>query len=121
MLNKFAGLIMVRARRRTYGRADGNNYFGHANEGDDYRTAQHVLELRKLLRARCKGPYSEEISEFALVLRVGGHMQEFDFEGCQRVRRNRREKFLLILRSAWTAVDIQTSQTKSSHWSLLLR
>jgi|SRR5215469_2351861 len=94
---------------------------GMQTSGDDYRTAKHVLELRKLLRARCKGPYSEEISEFALVLRVGGHMQEFDFEGCQRVRRNRREKFLLILRSAWTAVDIQTSQTKSSHWSLLLR
>src|ERR1700704_1430660 len=69
---------------------------GVQSSGDDDRTAKHVLELRKLLAASCKGPYSEEISEFALVLRIGGEMQEFDFEGCQRVRRNRKGKYITI-------------------------
>jgi hypothetical protein len=69
---------------------------GVQSSGDDDRTAKHVLELRKLLAASCKGPYSEEISEFALVLRIGGEMQEFDFEGCQRVRRNRKDKYITV-------------------------
>ena len=64
--------------------------------GDDDRTGKHVLELRKLPAAFCKGPYSEEISEFALVLRIGGNMQEFDFEGCERIRRNRKNKYITI-------------------------
>jgi len=50
---------------------------GMQTSGDDDRTDKHVLELRKLLAVHCKGPYSDEISEFALVLRIGGNMQEF--------------------------------------------
>jgi hypothetical protein len=69
---------------------------GAQTSGDDDRTGEHVLELRKLLAANCKGPYSVEISEFALVLRVGGNMQEFDFEGCERIRRNRKGKYITV-------------------------
>jgi hypothetical protein len=69
---------------------------GAQTSGEDDRTAKHVLELRKLLAKHCKGPYSEEISEFALVLRIGGDMQEFDFEGCERIRRNRKDKYITV-------------------------
>ncbi len=69
---------------------------GVQTSGDDDRTGRHVLELRRLLAIYCKGPYSEEISEFALVLRIGGSMQEFDFEGCERVRRNRKDKYVTV-------------------------
>jgi len=34
---------------------------GVQSGGDDDRTNEHVLELRKLLAAYCKGPYSEQI------------------------------------------------------------
>jgi hypothetical protein len=64
--------------------------------GDDDRTGTHVLVLRKLLAAKCVGPYSEEVSEFALILRIGGNIQEFDFEGCERIRRNRKEKYITV-------------------------
>lgn len=64
--------------------------------GDDDRTGEHVVELRKLLAAHSKGPYSDEIAEFALVLRVGGKMQEFDFEGCERIRRNRKGRYITV-------------------------
>ena len=67
---------------------------GAQTSGDDDRTSKHVLELRKLLATHCKGPYSEEVTEFALVLRIGGNMQEFNFEGCERIRRNRKEKYI---------------------------
>ncbi len=60
---------------------------GVQSSGDDDRTAKHVLEFRRLLATSCKGPYSEEITEFALVVRIGGKMQEFDFEGCCRKAR----------------------------------
>jgi len=69
---------------------------GVQSSGDDDRTGEHVLELRKLLAAHCKGPYSDEISEFALVLRVGGNMQEFDFEGCECIRRNRKDRYITV-------------------------
>jgi hypothetical protein len=69
---------------------------GEQASGEDDRTGKHVLELRKLLAKHCKGPYSEEISEFALVLRIGGDMQEFDFEGCERIRRNRKDKYITV-------------------------
>lgn len=69
---------------------------GVHSSGDDDRTDKHVLEFRKLLAASCKGPYSEELSEFALVLRIGGKMQEFDFQGCERIRRNRKDKTITV-------------------------
>jgi hypothetical protein len=69
---------------------------GVQSSGDDDRTAKHILELRRSLATHCKGPYSEEISEFALVLRIGGNMQEFDFEGCERIRRNRKDKYITV-------------------------
>src|SRR6202035_1871919 len=69
---------------------------GVQSSGDNDRTDKHVLELRRLLAASCKGPYSEEITEFALVLRIGGKMQVFDFEGCEHIRRNRKDKYITV-------------------------
>src|ERR1700743_2755605 len=69
---------------------------GMQTSGDDDRTDTHVLALRKLLAANCVGPYCDEIAEFALILRIGGNMQEFDFEGCERIRRNRKEKYITV-------------------------
>jgi hypothetical protein len=69
---------------------------GVQSSGDDDRTGEHVLELRRLLAAHCKGPYGDEVSEFALVLRVGGRMQEFDFKGCERIRRNRKDRYITV-------------------------
>ena len=63
---------------------------------EDDRTEKPVLEMRRLLAAHCQGPYSAEIREFALILRVGGEMQEFNFEGCERIRRNRKQKYITV-------------------------
>jgi len=63
---------------------------------EDDRTDKPILELRRLLASECEGPYSPEIREFALILRVGGEMQEFDFEGCDRIRRNRKEQYITV-------------------------
>src|ERR1700730_5941203 len=52
--------------------------------------------MRRLLATHCQGPYSPEIREFALILRIGGDMQEFDFEGCERIRRNRKQKYITV-------------------------
>jgi hypothetical protein len=43
---------------------------------EDDRTEKPVLKMRKLLADNCRGPYSTEIREFALILRIGGEMQE---------------------------------------------
>jgi hypothetical protein len=69
---------------------------GMQTSGEDSVAQQHVIELRKLLASECNGPYSEEVREFALILRVGGIMQEFDFLGCERIRRNRRRQYITL-------------------------
>jgi hypothetical protein len=69
---------------------------GMQTSGEDRRTEPHVIQLRKLLAAHCNGPYSTEIAEFAPILRVGGDMQEFDFRGCERIRRNRKSAYITV-------------------------
>jgi hypothetical protein len=63
---------------------------------EDDRTGRHILDMRKALALHCQGPYSPEIREFALILRVGGEMQEFDFESCDRIRRSRKEHSISV-------------------------
>jgi len=69
---------------------------GAQTSADDNRSMPHVIEMRRVLAAHCPGPYSPEIDEFALVLRVGGLLQEFDFEGCSRLRRNRKQRYITV-------------------------
>jgi len=69
---------------------------GAQTSAEDDRTMKHVLELRRLLSERCKGPYSEDVSEFALILRIGGDLNEFEFEGCEKIRRNRKARYITV-------------------------
>ena len=69
---------------------------GMQTSREDDRTSQHVLSLRKLLAINCKGPYSNEVREFALILRIGGEMLEFDFTGCERIRRNKKNAYITL-------------------------
>jgi hypothetical protein len=69
---------------------------GAQTSGDDDRTGEPILELRRLLAKHCTGPYCTEVDEFALILRIGGNMQESDFEGCERLRRNRKGKYITV-------------------------
>lgn len=69
---------------------------GMQTSGEDRVTESHVIRLRRLLAAHCNGPFSEEIQEFAPILRVGGDMQEFDFVGCENIRRNRRAGYITL-------------------------
>ena len=69
---------------------------GAQTSGEDNRVDCHILAFRKLLGIHCKGPYSDEIDEFALILRIGGQMQEFDFEGCERIRRSRKQRYITV-------------------------
>ena len=70
--------------------------FGVQTSFDDDRTSAHVLQLRRLLDRHCVRKYCDEIAEFAPVLRVGGKMQAFDFEGCEKVRRNRLKRYITV-------------------------
>lgn len=69
---------------------------GAQTSGEDNRTMEHVLELRRILAEQCTRPYCPSVDEFALILRIGGEMQEFEFEGCERIRRNRKERYITV-------------------------
>lgn len=62
----------------------------------DKATDFHVMELRNLLSSFCKSDYCSEIDEFVLILRVDGEIWHWNFEGCQKLRRNRKERYITI-------------------------
>lgn len=72
-------------------------------------TDPHISPLRKLLHAYCRGPYSSEVDEFSLVFRVDGDIYHWEQEGCDRMRRSRKERYITIdiyvPRSRWEGVS----------------
>lgn len=82
--------------------------------GPDVNVGSSVLALRRLLAKRCRGPYSEEVLGFALVLRVEGSIKQYRPVGVDRIRRNRRNKYIAadvsIPASEWR--DVSEEQFK---------
>lgn len=57
---------------------------------------QHLIELRKLLKKYCIGPYASDITEFAPIARIDGDIWYWNFEGCQKLRVYKKEKYVTI-------------------------
>lgn len=71
-------------------------------------TDPHIRPLRKLLEAQCHGPYSADVDEFSLVFRVDGDLWYWNQEGCDRMRRSKKKRYITIdiyvPRSRWEGV-----------------
>lgn len=52
--------------------------------------------MRRLLREKCKGPYSPDVDEFALILRFDGNITQWNREGCAYLRRSFKERYITI-------------------------
>ncbi len=80
---------------------------GGARAGE--RMEPHFYPLRKLLQAHCQGPYSPDIDEFSLILRIDGDIDRWEQEGCDRMRRNKKERYITIdiyvPRQRWDGVN----------------
>lgn len=59
-------------------------------------TQPHYGPLRNLLREYCRGPYSPEVDEFSLVLRIDGDIYHWEQEGCDRMRRSKKGHYITI-------------------------
>lgn len=72
-------------------------------------TDPHIRPLRKLLQAHCRGPYSPEVDELSLVIRIDGDIDHWEKEGCDRMRRSKKERYITIdiyvPRSRWEGVS----------------
>jgi hypothetical protein len=55
-----------------------------------------LIELRKLLKTHCHNRYSQVIHEFAPIARIDGDIWAWNFEGCQKLRINRKEKYITV-------------------------
>lgn len=62
----------------------------------DNATAPHCMALQKLLKENCRGPYSSEVDEFSLVVRVDGDIWYWKKEGSDRMRRSKKERYITI-------------------------
>lgn len=80
---------------------------GDAPSGD--ATLPHYGPLRHLLREYCRGPYSPEVDEFSLILRIDGDIYHWEQEGCDRMRRSKKERYITIdiyvPRNRWEGVS----------------
>ncbi len=72
-------------------------------------TQPHYGPLRKLLKSYCKGPYSQDVDEFYLALRIDGDIDHWEREGCEHIRRSKKERYISIdiyvPRWKWQAVS----------------
>lgn len=75
----------------------------------DRATNPHIRPLRQLLQAHCHGPYSPEVDEFSLVMRIDGDIDHWEKEGCDRMRRSKKERYITIdiyvPRTRWEGVS----------------
>ena len=62
--------------------------------GPEVNVDSHVLQLRELLGKYCQGPYSDEVKGFALALRIDGSLKQYHAEGVDRMRRNKKDKYI---------------------------
>ena len=74
----------------------------------DRATDPHISPLRKVLQTHCLGPYSPDVDQFSLVLRVDGDIAYWEQEGCDRMRRRKKDRYITIdiyvPRSRWEGV-----------------
>lgn len=59
-------------------------------------TQPHYFPLRRLLAELCRGPYSPDVNEFALILRIDGDIYHWEQEGCDRMRRSKKDRYITI-------------------------
>jgi hypothetical protein len=71
---------------------------GEQNGGTPDRICDIIHDLRILLRTICKGPYSPDVDEFALLFRVDGRLIQWDWntDGLGRLRRDFNRRFIQI-------------------------
>lgn len=58
--------------------------------------APHFMALKQSFDQFCAGPYSSEVAEFALVLRVDGDIWHWNRGGCDRMRRSKKDRYITI-------------------------
>ena len=72
-------------------------------------TEPHYMALRKLLYEFCRGPYSPEVDEFSLILRIDGDIWHWEQEGCDRMRRSKQRRYITtdiyVPRERWEGVS----------------
>lgn len=56
----------------------------------------HFMALKHCFNQFCAGPYSSEVAEFALVLRVDGDIWHWNRSGCDRMRRSIKDRYITI-------------------------
>ena len=77
----------------------------------DEATRPHYMELRKLFDRTMSGSYSDDVGEFAPVLRVDGSMWHWDRDGVDNVRVSKKTGHatadIFVPTTVWAAGDPQ--------------
>lgn len=74
-------------------------------------TRPAFMGLRKKLEVHCTAPYSPTIEEFAIVLRICGSLWQFEGEGVQKLRMNKKEAYVtadyVVPEARWKGVPLE--------------
>jgi len=75
----------------------------------DRATDPHIRAMRNLLQTHCRGPYSPDVDELSLVIRIDGDIGHWEQEGCDRMRRSKKDRYITIdiyvPRARWEGVS----------------
>ncbi len=55
-----------------------------------------ITKLRRCMADNCREVYSNEIREYSIVFRIDGEIWHWNFEGCQKMRRSKKEKYITV-------------------------
>jgi hypothetical protein len=90
-----------------------NPYITFGSQMGDINAANtvqpHLILLRQLLEAYCNKTYCKEVDEFAPILRVDGKSWYWEFEGCDKLRLSKKDRYITIdvgmPISRWKGID----------------
>jgi hypothetical protein len=72
------------------------------------------MGLRKKLEVHCTAQYSPTIKEFAIVLRICGSLWQFEGEGVQKLRVNKKEEYVtadyVVPEARWKGVSLEETK-----------
>ena len=66
------------------------------DEDSSNAVSEIILNLRKLFNQKMDKRYIQEVDEFSFVLRVDGKFSYWNFEGCEKLRIRKKDKYITI-------------------------
>ena len=81
----------------------------------DKAVGSHFVGLTKLLDQYCNRPYCRDVDQIVVAFRVDGDLWSFEFEGCEKLRLSKKNRYISIdvgmPRAKWENIEKKIIKT----------